>query len=73
MHSRRKILLVHGVAETKGDDPEACIPKLAVDRLKLSSFSVSDISRCHRMSQDASRGPRPILVKFKRTSVRSKM
>lgn len=73
MHSRRKILLIHGVAEAKEDDPTASVVKLAVERLKLSDFSASDISRCHRLGQAADNRTRPILLKFKNASVRSKM
>lgn len=73
MHSRRKILLIHGVPETKEDNLAACVVKLAAERLKLSGFSASDISRCHRLGQAADNRTRPILLKLTNASVRNKM
>lgn len=73
MRSRRKILLFHGVPESKDDDPAKCVIKVAVDRLKMPGVTVGDISRCHRLGRATSGKARPILVKFRILSVRDEI
>lgn len=73
MHSRRKILLIHGVPESAKEDPAVAIVDVAVKNLKLAEFSVKDISRCHRMGRQLTSRPRPLLVKLRDVSVRDKL
>ncbi|KOB64154.1 Uncharacterized protein OBRU01_21646 [Operophtera brumata] len=75
MRGRRKILLLHGVAEQQKEDTTQEVVKTVVERLEQSGFVASDISRCHRMGRSAgtSDRPRPILFKLRDASVRSKI
>lgn len=72
MHSRRKILLLHGIPDSKNEDTAAVIVKTVVEKLKLSSFQTADISRCHRMGRLSSGDrARPILFKVRDVTVRA--
>lgn len=74
MRGRRKILLLHGVAELPKEDTTQVLVKTVAERIKQSGFTVSDISRCHRMGRTTtSDRPRPILFKLRDASVRSKI
>lgn len=74
MHSRRKILLLHGLPEKNQEDTEAVVVKAVVEQLKLKDFTVTDISRCHRMGKSSSLDkPRPVLLKLCDMSIRSKI
>lgn len=74
MRGRRKILLVHGVAEQPKEDLNQVVVRLVTERLRQGSFSASDISRCHRMGRMTNDNrPRPILFKLRDASVRSKV
>ncbi|KAM3963068.1 uncharacterized protein ACR2FA_002828 [Aphomia sociella] len=73
MRSRRKILLLHGVEERRGSDSSQDVVKVVKETLKLSDFSLVDITRSHRMGRLATDKPRPILVKFKEETVRNKV
>ncbi|KAJ0169188.1 hypothetical protein K1T71_015315 [Dendrolimus kikuchii] len=71
MHTRRKILLVHGVPESKEDLAKSVV-KVLQEHLKVPSFSEAAIRRCHRMGrQHEAKKPRPILVKFQEMSTRN--
>lgn len=70
MRGRRKILLVHGVAEVPKEDTSAVVVKLVADKLGVEDFTCSGIGRCHRMGRPADDHCRPILVKFKDITVR---
>ncbi|KAG7300575.1 hypothetical protein JYU34_014870 [Plutella xylostella] len=74
MHSRRKMLLLHGVKEEKDEDTAAVVVKVMGDHLKASaSFNASDISRCHRKGRLVGDKPRTILVKFKNVATRDQI
>ena len=74
MRGRRKILLVHGVAEVDNEDASLVVADVVRDRLKLDSFSTAAIRRCHRMGSQSGAGkPRPILVKLQDMDVRDKI
>lgn len=74
MHSRRKILLFHGIPEVKQEDAAVSILKVVADRLNLPEFKVESISHCYRMGRTLlSDRPRPILLKIKDASMRSKI
>lgn len=72
--SRRKMLIIHGVTETKGEQIEQALSDFISSRLAVAEFSTTDIKRCHRMKRlSASDGPRPILVKFQTYEMRSQV
>lgn len=74
MRGRRKLLLVHGVAEVNKEETSHLVAEVVRDRLKIDSFSVAAIRRCHRMGNQGSAGkPRPILVKLQDVDVRDKI
>lgn len=74
MRGRRKILLLHGVAEQQNEDVTQVVVKTVTERLKLNSFEACDISRCHRMGRITTLNrPRPILFKLRDVSIRSKI
>lgn len=74
MQSRRKFLLIHGVAEDAQENTPGVVVKVLSERLKQTSFVVSDISRSHRMGRTlVADKPRPILCKFRDVSVRDKI
>ncbi|CAG9782668.1 unnamed protein product [Diatraea saccharalis] len=75
MHSRRKMLLLHGLPEESNEDTVAVLVKTVTDRMKISGFTKNDISRCHRMGRKTatSNRPRPLLLKLRDQEVRSKI
>lgn len=74
MRARLKILLFHGVAEVKDQDPVVTAVDTITKCLKITDFSAEDISRCHRMGRFTSADkPRPILIKFKKLSTKHKL
>lgn len=64
MHSRRKILLFHGLPEDKDEDTTKVVVKLIASQLGIAGFNPDHIRRCHRMGTADSKRQRPILVKF---------
>ncbi|XP_022814058.1 uncharacterized protein LOC111347902 [Spodoptera litura] len=70
MHSRRKILLLHGVSESeaKEEDTTQLVVKVVKDRLNLD-IKPSDIKRCHRMGRTTQKA-RPILLKLHNLALR---
>lgn len=72
MHSRRKILLFHGVPEDKQEDASVFMVKLVAERLKLTEFKVEYISQCYRVGRSSLPDrSRPILLKVRDISMRS--
>ncbi|KAL0879001.1 hypothetical protein ABMA27_003981 [Loxostege sticticalis] len=71
MQGRRKMLLVHGVAEAQGEDTSAVVLKLALERLQIP-LSTDAMSRSHRMGRPTKTKTRPILVKFRCMADRDK-
>lgn len=72
-HSRRKILLLHGLPEDLNEDTSKVLAATLVEQLKLAKFSVADISRCHRMGRAATGRPRPVLFKLRDVTVREQI
>lgn len=71
MHSRRKILLLHGCPEDKKENTSSIVAKVVNEKFKLASFTTSDISRCHRMGKSSDPAkPRPILFKLRNIAIR---
>ncbi|KAM3960812.1 uncharacterized protein ACR2FA_005120 [Aphomia sociella] len=73
MRSRRKILLLHGIEECRGTDSSQDVVRVVKEILKVPNFSLTDITRSHRMGLSAANKPRPVLVKFKDELIRSKI
>lgn len=73
MRSRRKILLLHGVKEAENENTGQVVAKVMVERLKISGFTLADISRCHRMGRAATDRPRPILYKLSDIALRDRI
>ncbi|KAL0884127.1 hypothetical protein ABMA27_016146 [Loxostege sticticalis] len=71
MQGRRKMLLVHGVAEAQGEDTSAAVLKLASEHLRIP-LSTDAISRSHRMGRPSKAKSRPILIKFRSLTDRDK-
>ncbi|KAI5634634.1 hypothetical protein NE865_12649 [Phthorimaea operculella] len=61
---RRKVLLFHGVAETKDEKLAEVIAKVIGDQMKLSDITSSDLQACHRLGSSSSK-TRPVLVRFR--------
>lgn len=71
MHSRRNMVLLHGVEEKKDEETDAVVAEVVKQHLKLDSFTAADIKRCHRMGrQTSNKKPRPILIKLRSSSIR---
>lgn len=74
MQGRRKILMLHGLPEVQGEVTSEVVVKAVVEQLKLTGFSVSNISRCHRMGRAAGKDrPRPVLFKLRDVALRDKI
>lgn len=61
--SRRKVLLFHGITESPEISTEDKILQLFNNTFKMSTFSLDQISVCHRLGTN-SKKPRPIMVRF---------
>ncbi|XP_039749168.1 uncharacterized protein LOC120636989 [Pararge aegeria] len=70
MRSRRKILLVHGIAEGDKEDPSVSVCHILSQHLKLSKLSAESFSRCHRLGGAGGDRPRAVLIKFRDWSLR---
>lgn len=74
MRSRRKMLLLHGVPEAKGEKTSDLIVQTIVQKLKVVGFTNTSISRCHRMGRPSSADrPRPILLKLRDSEVKNEV
>lgn len=62
-HSRRKVLLVHGVPEASDEDLPQKILSMLHDKLKLTAVSTESIEVCHRLGVKKDKD-RPVLVRF---------
>lgn len=73
MRGRRKILLVHGVPDTKEEDTVAVVVRVVRERLNIPDFNTGDISRCHRMGRALPNASRPVLVKFQSSATKDRI
>ncbi|CAH0718151.1 unnamed protein product, partial [Brenthis ino] len=64
MRSRKKILLIHGVQESKNEKMSQVVTKIISENLDIP-LKEDDISHCHRLGHSRSDKPRAVLVKFK--------
>lgn len=72
MRRRRKMLLFHGIAEEKSEDPLARVVTVIGDKLDLTDFSSSSIKASYRIGRPSDK-TRPIAVKFLDISIRNKV
>lgn len=70
--SRRKVLLVHGVPETKDEQPEEALKDVLANHLKVSNSCIGAISVVHRLGAKGAKG-RPLLVRFTSFAARSEV
>ncbi|XP_045492920.1 uncharacterized protein LOC123692243 [Colias croceus] len=73
MRSRRKMLLIHGVTETKDENPSVCVSKIIADHLNVTAVVPEAFTRCHRLGITKNDKPRPILVKFQDVNLRNQV
>lgn len=73
MRSRRKMLLVHGIPESKSEDISGSLLKLFTDHVHTVEVTAVSISKCHRLGRFNSNKTRPIIVKFKDADLRDKI
>ncbi|KAI5635570.1 hypothetical protein NE865_03486 [Phthorimaea operculella] len=60
---RRKVLLFHGIAESKEEQLRSVITDIVKQRMKISEFTSDDIQVCHRLGTSTTK-PRAVLVRF---------
>lgn len=70
MSRRRKILLFHGVSESKSEDVSKKVTNLITDDLDLPDFTISCIRSAYRLGRSHNDKPRPIAVKFSTPQMR---
>ena len=73
MRSRRKILLIHGIPESKKEDVTQVTVNELSSRLKDDNLTLEIVTRCHRMGKNTPNKPRPVLIKFKELSQRDRV
>ncbi|KAI5634138.1 hypothetical protein NE865_13139 [Phthorimaea operculella] len=61
---RRKVLLFHGVTESKEEKLAEVIAKVISDKMQLSDITSSDLQACHRLGSSSTK-TRPVLVRFR--------
>ena len=71
-YSRRNCLLLHGIEENKKENTDSLVTEniKKYTGIELSDF---DIDRSHRLGKPKPNKPRPIIVKFTRYNIRSKL
>lgn len=73
MRSRRKMILVHGVPESKKENTSELVSGLLTDNLKTPEVTTDSISRSFRLGRYDADKPRAIVVKFRDVSLRNKI
>ncbi|KAI5641117.1 hypothetical protein NE865_06586 [Phthorimaea operculella] len=76
MHSRRKMLLVHGIPEEKSEDISSRLVSIMSSKMPSVALSSASIRTCHRMGAlkpDSKGKPRHVLIKFTDSSARDKI
>lgn len=71
MRTGRKMLLLHGVPETKDEDAVQVALRITGDNLALSEATCESFSRVQRMGRPSAK-PRPLLVKYRSVELRDK-
>lgn len=73
MRSRRAMLLLHGVPESKDESPAESILKVASQHLAVVKLCEADIVRASRLGKTRTDKPRPLLIKFRSESQRDSL
>lgn len=73
MRSRRKMLLVHGISDTKDENLSATLIQLFADHIAGTGITENSLSRCHRMGRFNQGKARSVILKFKEVSERDKI
>lgn len=63
-HSRRKVLLFHGIEEDKDEDVVAKTLAIITNQMRLPSIDEKCLETCHRLGTKKQSGQRPVLVRF---------
>lgn len=61
---RRKVLLLHGIPESKDEKAFIVVSKVMSEQMKLTEVTSSDLEVCHRLGSNPAK-PRPILIRFR--------
>ena len=62
---RRKILLFHGIAETRDEKVSEVVLNTITNKMQLPDYTLGDLQACHRLGHTNSSRPRSILVRFR--------
>lgn len=74
MRSRRRILLVHGIPESKTEKITSLITQTLGNHFKIPELTEGEFNRCHRLGKIRTDGkPRAVLIKFSDISLRNKL
>ena len=71
MRTRRKMILLHGVAEAKDENAVDLALRVTRDSLALPGATCDTFSRVQRLGRPAAK-PRPLLIKFRSVETRDK-
>ncbi|CAK1552760.1 unnamed protein product [Leptosia nina] len=71
--SRRKIVLVHGVPEATKEDTASLVINTLLKHISIPELVPETVSQCHRLGPTRSNKPRPILVKCRDLSTKTKL
>lgn len=71
-HSRRKVLLLHGVQEDPSEDIMQKTLEVLVDRMKLTGVNLDSFEACHRLGARKDTA-RPVLVRFSSLQLRARV
>lgn len=63
-YMRRKVLLIHGVAEKKEEKVSEVVLDIISNKLQLPDITICDLQVCHRLGTSTTK-PRSILVRFR--------
>jgi hypothetical protein len=73
MRSRRGMLLLHGVPESRDEDPASVFCSVVTRHLDVRHLSPVDLSRVLRLGRPRVDKPRPMLIKFLSEALRDKV
>lgn len=73
MRGRRKMILLHGVPEEKGENAASTAFNIVSKKLNVTECCDNSIARAHRLGNQVNNRPRPLLIKFRDVSLRDKV
>ncbi len=71
LYSRRNCVVISGIPESKGEDTDEIVTKLANEKMNVP-LTKEDLDRSHRLGKPTTDKPRPIIAKFVRYNTRTK-